>query len=179
MPPIWAAPMAKVDFPSDPSAYISPHAYVNAHNELKKERAKEKAAVRAKPFSSLLGKAREEVENSGLGPAEIKEDSDIPSLLDDIHSAGDSLRSSSTRENLLKYKAAVKNFLHFVVKNGYTIGETWVRKSLLEKKKLTIVRLVDRKLEQLAAGILSGQKAGLELLARIEEINGLLVDLIQ
>jgi uncharacterized protein YaaR (DUF327 family) len=38
---------------------------------------------------------------------------------------------------------------------------------------------VDRKLEQLAAGILAGQHSQMDILARVEEINGLLVDLLQ
>jgi uncharacterized protein YaaR (DUF327 family) len=39
--------------------------------------------------------------------------------------------------------------------------------------------VVDRKLEQLAAGILSGQIGQLKLLAGIEEITGILVDLLR
>jgi uncharacterized protein YaaR (DUF327 family) len=39
--------------------------------------------------------------------------------------------------------------------------------------------VVDRKLEEMAARLLSDQLSQLELLARLEEINGLLVDLLQ
>jgi len=42
-----------------------------------------------------------------------------------------------------------------------------------------LIQVVDHKLEQLAAGILAGQRSRLEILARVEEINGLLVDLIR
>ncbi len=171
--------MAKLDIVSDPASFISPHAYANAQAQMRNNKAREQDKTRKTSFTKRLGEASEELENSQAATDMHPEDMDIPSLLDDIHSAGDALKERSSRDNLLRYKEAVKNFLHFVVKNGYTVGETWVRKSLLEKKKLTIVRIVDTKLEQLAAGILGGQKAGLDLLARIEEINGLLVDLLQ
>ncbi|MDR0450835.1 MAG: YaaR family protein [Treponema sp.] len=42
-----------------------------------------------------------------------------------------------------------------------------------------MVQVVDRKLEEMAARLLSDQLSQLELLARLEEINGLLVDLLQ
>jgi uncharacterized protein YaaR (DUF327 family) len=48
----------------------------------------------------------------------------------------------------------------------------------LKRKKFTQVEIIDQKLEQLAAGILSNQKDQLGLLGKIEEINGLLVDLL-
>jgi uncharacterized protein YaaR (DUF327 family) len=38
--------------------------------------------------------------------------------------------------------------------------------------------VVDRKLEEMAARLLSDQLSQLELLGRLEEINGLLVDLL-
>jgi uncharacterized protein YaaR (DUF327 family) len=41
-----------------------------------------------------------------------------------------------------------------------------------------LIQVVDQKLEQLAAGILTGQASQLELLARVDEIAGLLVDLL-
>jgi uncharacterized protein YaaR (DUF327 family) len=41
-----------------------------------------------------------------------------------------------------------------------------------------LIQVVDRKLEQLAAGILAGQTSQLKLLARINEIAGLLIDLL-
>jgi uncharacterized protein YaaR (DUF327 family) len=39
--------------------------------------------------------------------------------------------------------------------------------------------VADQKLEQLAAGLISGQLGQVDMLARLEEITGLLVDLLQ
>ena len=42
-----------------------------------------------------------------------------------------------------------------------------------------MVQVVDKKLEQLAAGILAGQFTQMNILERVEEITGLLVDIMQ
>ena len=49
----------------------------------------------------------------------------------------------------------------------------------MNRKKYTLVQVADRKLEELAVAILSGQAAQLDILARVEEINGLLVNMLQ
>jgi uncharacterized protein YaaR (DUF327 family) len=65
-----------------------------------------------------------------------------------------------------------------VVDRSFTVTERTSGGNVLRRKKFTQVQVIDEKLEQLAAGILANQKNQLALLAKIEEINGLLVDLI-
>jgi uncharacterized protein YaaR (DUF327 family) len=48
-----------------------------------------------------------------------------------------------------------------------------------KRKVYHLIQVVDQKLETLASGILSGQLRQLEILARLDEITGLLVDLMQ
>ncbi len=99
-------------------------------------------------------------------------------MLDDVHSAGDVLKEKPLPDNIVAYKAAVRNFVRFVVDRAYDVSERTSGGNILKRKKFTQVQVIDQKLEQLAAGILSGQKTQLALLERIEEINGLLVDLM-
>ena len=47
----------------------------------------------------------------------------------------------------------------------------------MQQKKYVILRVVDEKLERLTAHVLKGQADQLDILRRIDEINGLLVDL--
>jgi uncharacterized protein YaaR (DUF327 family) len=113
-------------------------------------------------------------------------------LLDGVHSAGDALRERPLKDEMLAYKRAVRDFLHYVVSNGYDIaksegipqgqkpgykGRLWEEKAR-ERKSFETVRVVDEKLERLAAGVLAGQVKQTELLSRLEEIRGLLVNLI-
>ena len=48
----------------------------------------------------------------------------------------------------------------------------------MKKKRFTLVKVIDEKLESLVAEILRGQSEQLKILERIEEINGLIVDII-
>ncbi len=170
--------MAKLDFNPDIAGLPNLYAYSEAQKQLNKEKTSKTASTKRKSFGSVFKTTKEMSEIQNIESADAPSEADIPQLLDDIHSLGDALRDRTSPENLLKYKNAIKKFLHFIVEHGYTTNETWVKKSIFEKKKLTIVRLVNQKLENLATGILSGQKKGLEILANIEEINGLLVDLL-
>ncbi len=109
----------------------------------------------------------------GLPPEKILE-----GLLDDVHSTGDALKERTHPDNIVAYKSAVRSFVRYVVDRSFTVTERTSGGNVLRRKKFTQVQVIDEKLEQLAAGILANQKNQLALLAKIEEINGLLVDLI-
>jgi uncharacterized protein YaaR (DUF327 family) len=116
----------------------------------------------------------------------------VQELLDAVRSTGDDLGQRPFPEEILRYKKAVRNFLHYVVQNGYELeehigvpnsqkpgykGSLW-EPAAKNAKGYHVIQVVDQKLEQLAAGILEGQVSQLELLSKLEEIKGLLVDLI-
>jgi len=110
---------------------------------------------------------------AGLSPEKILE-----VLLDDVHSSGDALKERQLPENIMAYKDAVRTFVRYVVDRTYTVSERTSGGNILKRKKFTQVQVIDEKLEQLAAGILTNQRGQLGLLGKIEEINGLLVDLM-
>lgn len=120
-----------------------------------------------------LGEAAVPAHLAGLPPEKILE-----ALLDDVHSTGDTLKGKPLPDNIIAYKNAVRAFIRYVVDRTYTVTETTSGGNILKRKKFTQVQVIDEKLEQLAAGILSNQKGQMALLERIEEINGLLVDLM-
>ena len=176
--------MAKVDFPEGsnpfgPNPFFTPAAYAGVKRDDKKIKEKPKAS----PFSKLLDTAATEADReaeaaealSAVPPSEEA----LRSLLDEIHEAGEELQTKPVPDNIVRYKAAVRSFLHYIVENGYTAEERMSGTNILKRKKFTLIQVVDHKLEQLAAGILAGQRSRLEILARVEEINGLLVDLIR
>jgi uncharacterized protein YaaR (DUF327 family) len=190
--------MAKVDF-SDPLSSIlnpalNPAAYAKAQGEAKKARDKTVRGGRKPVFSSLLEKTREE-EVEGLGElrdlAPSREAAE--KLLEDVRSAGDDLRNRPLPQEILNYKKAVRGFIHYVVENGLAVDkQAGIPKYLRpgyrglrgspdsqERKSYQVIQVVDRKLEEMAARLLSDQLSQLEILARLEEINGLLVDLLQ
>ncbi|GHT95519.1 hypothetical protein FACS1894141_4280 [Spirochaetia bacterium] len=172
--------MARVDFPADQTPFFNPALYANTQGETKK--AKDRAPVRGGQkvrFSTMMDDAASAAaEASAVRSYPVSEET-VKALLDDVHDSGDKLRNRPFPEEIKQYKQSVHNFLRYIVDNGYAIEEHTSGANLLKRKKFTIVQVVDHKLEQLAAGILSGQTAQIELLARIDEIQGLLIDLLQ
>ncbi len=101
----------------------------------------------------------------------------VEELLDGVTEAGDRLKRSQTTEDIRAYRLAVKNFLRFIVDHVLDVEEHVSGVNVLKRKKFTLVRVIDQKLESLANAVLLGQSDQLDVLRRLEEINGLLVDL--
>jgi len=112
--------------------------------------------------------------------------------MDEVHSAGSALRERPFPDEIIRYKQAVRNFMHYVVENGFTLEHEqglprFMRPAAAnlagtdrnDKKAYTKLKVIDKKLEDMAAGILAGQINQLKLIASLEEINGLLIDLLQ
>ena len=174
--------MAKVDFPDSSNIFYNPATYENAKAELKKAQDKEIKGPKKAKFSSIL---ENEVKSEATETREIRDlppsQENLELLLDDVHNSGDILKQRPFPEEIKQYKKAVRNFLHYIIENGYAVEKhISPNTNVLKPKKIhTIVQVVDQKLEQLAAGILSGQLTQLNILARVDEINGILVDLLQ
>jgi len=171
-----------IDAASPFFASLASHAAVqNGAGRANESRKKEKPGIRR--FDRLIKQELDESEKAalatipahlvGLSPEKILE-----ALLDDVHSLGERLKEKPLPDNIVSYKNAVRSFIRYIVERTYTVTVSTSGGSLLKRKKFTQVQIIDQKLEQLAAGILSNQKDQLGLLGKIEEINGLLVDLM-
>jgi uncharacterized protein YaaR (DUF327 family) len=189
--------MAKITEGLPPS--LNPAVYTLLPGEARKDRLRDKAAVgkdRPVRFAALLEESRETAgspEAAGLTEAAADAEGSLRELLDAVHSSGDDLKQRPFPEEVKRYKKAVRNFLRFIVERGYTAEQqTGIPNSLKggfnrrrgaaqsrERTVYTLVQVADHKLEQLAAGILAGQLPQLELLARVDEINGILIDLVR
>ncbi len=142
-----------------------------------------KAKLGVRRFDRILESEQTDktpAENAGIPAhlAGLPAEKILEILLDDVHSAGDRLKDNQAPEQIIAYKQAVRHFVRFVVDRSYTVTESVSGGNILKRKKFIQVEVIDQKLEQLAAGILSGQRNQMALLARIEEINGLLIDLL-
>ncbi len=139
-----------------------------------------------KSSSKLFG---EYVESKTLTTQAVKgipqfdDNSDLEDLLDDVHEQGEKLVKNPGFVSIESYKKSVRNFIHYVVKQALKVesieGAKFNRfKPSNKQKRYTLISIIDDKLDKLAAGILMNQGRQLDLLAKVEEINGLLVDLI-
>jgi uncharacterized protein YaaR (DUF327 family) len=109
----------------------------------------------------------------------------LTELMDAVHSAGSDLQNRPLPDEILRYKRAVRNFINYVLKNGYELETIrGIKKKVVvngqaewKEKVYHQVKVIDRKLDELAAAILSGQTEKLTTAAKMDEITGLLVDL--
>jgi len=103
---------------------------------------------------------------------------DLEELLDEVHERGEMLAESQSLENIKRYRAAVSEFLEFVVSNMLTVEERSSGGNIARRKRFTQVKIIDTKLESLVQGVLRNQGKQLDVLEKINEIRGLLIDLI-
>jgi uncharacterized protein YaaR (DUF327 family) len=184
--------MAKIDFPDPSGIFLNPAGHSPAQPETKKTRSRPARGAQKASFSTLLEAEKSE---AALGPLPDLPVSDetLDRLMDDVRAAGDELRNRPFADEIIRYKRAVRDFIHYVVKNGFQVQKSaGVPKFLKagyrgghgtpesrERKGYIQVQVIDKKLETMAAMMLTSQMSQLELTARLEEITGLLIDLLQ
>jgi uncharacterized protein YaaR (DUF327 family) len=183
--------MAKVDFPADsPGLFSDPAAYINPNTRPKTGRKRPGRALRAEKddFSSVLERSQALETQEALPVSEET----VNQLLGELRAAGDTLQKRPFPQEILAYKRAVRNFMRYVVDNSYQVEEQLGIPQYLRpnfkgprggadaQKRLSrhMIQVVDQKLEELAANLMKGQLSQLEILSRLEEIKGLLVDLV-
>jgi uncharacterized protein YaaR (DUF327 family) len=184
--------MAKIDLTDVPSFYMNPSAYSQVKDE-KKTRGREIRHGKT-DFSHLMDDIRGKTAGE-LGPLKdlpvSSETLDL--LMDNVRSTGDVLHNRPFPEEILRYKQAVRSFINYVVQNSYALEhETGIPKFLkpgfsgqrgtpdaMSQNHYTKIEIIDKKLDDLAAMLLSSQGRQLELASRLEEICGLLIDLLQ
>ena len=150
------------------------------------QKSEKKKPLRFERVLAEQEEAEEAVSSLSLPPeiASLPESDILSTLLDNVSESGDALKDRPTLDNIMRYKEAVRNFMKFVVSRAFkreTSEGIKIRRGLdviPQQKKYTQVHVIDEKLERLAAGILSSQKDKLAILAAVEEINGLLVDML-
>ncbi|MBN1897897.1 MAG: YaaR family protein [Spirochaetes bacterium] len=102
---------------------------------------------------------------------------ELDQLLEEIDSAGREFAHTPTLETLRKYKSLVKGFLETVIKKIYKIKEKMGRKYWLKQKVYIVIEKINDRLEKLTNYILKKEAEHIDLLATLDEIRGLLVDM--
>lgn len=103
-------------------------------------------------------------------------------LITQIESQGKILVQSPIYENLTQYKNLVQTFMKKVVKNLYLIEEnvTAIRSAqaqIGQRKVYFTIKEINRNLAELTEEVISGQSNPINISAKIEMIQGLLMDI--
>ena len=104
----------------------------------------------------------------------------LQDYLEKISEVGRRLQKAPTRNTLREYRRLIQGFLKQSMEGLYQIDEKLGRLNLStgQRKKYSLICLVDQKLEELVQAVLREQRVNLGILERIEEINGLLINLL-
>ncbi len=143
-------------------------------------RKRARKGSREKRILSFASFIEESAAESGVGK-DIEyqgQAEDLDQVLENIQEEGDALKKSPTMENVKRYRGSVKAFLQYVLDKILKTEEKISSSNPLRKKKYVLISVIDRKLEQLAMAVLRNQSDQMKILERVEEINGLIVDLV-
>ncbi len=179
----------------------------NATNEAikrntKKEDVRKTGSTKKLDFGKLL-KGEEIKEPNFIAdglPVEVQSmnmDEAAVYLADAVSLAGNDFSEEQSQENLEKFKTAVSQFIRFVVVNNFDVNIKQKRQrpgragqpSRLfvfsdysvppaKPKPRVSIEIINQKLDALARETLSAQSNNLQILAQVNEIKGLIVDLM-
>jgi uncharacterized protein YaaR (DUF327 family) len=158
--------MARIDSLGESAAYHIP--------DKKRAQKKEKAL---KSFSGMIQEAKEDNELSS-DLTDSRQKRTLEELLDGVFDSGRRLKDLPTLDRVKEYRQKVKAFVKYAVSRMLAVKETTSGVNVLKRKRFTLVEVIDRQLEALAMSVLSSQHEQMEILAQVDEINGLLVDLV-
>jgi len=173
---------------------MNPSAYTHVKDDSKKTKVSKTLSSEKTGFSRIFDEIRGKT-TGDIGPLQelpVSEET-VNLLVDEVRSTGDALRNRPFPDEILHYKQAVRNFIHYIVENAYSKsteagipgflrpGFKGARGTLESRKQIayTKIQVIDTKLEELAKHLLTSQMPQMEIASRLEEIKGLLIDLMQ
>lgn len=102
----------------------------------------------------------------------------LASLMEEITNEGKKIQKHMDVRDMKQYRALIKEFMNEVV----TRSHKFQRENFLDKRGrhrvYGMINLVDQNLDELAGELLKDEKDHLLILSKIDEIRGLLLDLL-
>ena len=102
----------------------------------------------------------------------------LTELKKDIDEQGRVLADRVDVKELEKYRKLIRDFLDEIVSNGYTFSREDAYASRGRHRYIATVQVVDEKLDQLGKEVMKEHADRIEILNRIDDIRGLLLDLM-
>lgn len=112
---------------------------------------------------------------SNIEESELKER--LEGLMKDITEQGEKIVKHMDIKDMRKYRQSVKEFMNEIISRSHKFS----RENFLDKRGrhrvYGIVKLVDKNLDELAEELIKDEKDHLAILAKIDDIRGLLLDI--
>lgn len=125
------------------------------------------AAEKAEAFSRQL---------KGAGPDACRER--IAELVEEVTRQGKVLSGRADIREFVKYRELISDLMHDVVSNAYAFSKQNAFDARGRHRIYAVVHKVNAKLDELAKEVLKEQQDNLRILENIEDIRGLLVDML-
>ena len=122
------------------------------------------APAQGASFQNVLGQTSQKIETDRLWLA--------------VEEQAERLKRRLDLVELRKYQEQVRRFLARVLGDAYKLQERIVRDQRGRQKVMTVIGLVDDKMGELADMIVKEEKDRLGILAKIDEIRGLMIDMV-
>ncbi|MBR4182948.1 MAG: YaaR family protein [Lachnospiraceae bacterium] len=114
--------------------------------------------------------------NSALADADLQ--AKVEGMLKDINVQGNLIAKHMDIREMKKYRGLIKEFLNEIVNRSHKFS----RENFLDRRGrhrvYGIIRLVDQALDELAGELLEDEKNHVAILAKIGEIEGMLLDIL-
>jgi len=102
----------------------------------------------------------------------------LTEMRDDIEKQAGRLSDRVDVREFEKYRRLIREFLDEIVSNGYTFSREDAYASRGRHRYIATVRIVDEKLDALGKEVMKEQSDKIEVLSKIDDIRGLLLDLM-
>jgi hypothetical protein len=113
---------------------------------------------------------------AAVDDAELQEK--LTNLMNDIATQGKLLSEHMDIRDMKRYRGLVKDFLNEVVNRSHKFS----RENFLDRKGrhrvYGMIKLVDERMDELATALVQDEKDHIDILNRVDEIRGLLLDII-
>lgn len=102
----------------------------------------------------------------------------LSQLMEEITRQGDKLGKHRDIKDMRKYRTLIKEFLNEIVNRSHSFS----RENFLDRRGrhrvYGIIRLIDKNLDELAQALVSDEKDNIDILSKIGEIRGLILDIL-
>ena len=107
-----------------------------------------------------------------------KHSAKLQDMIKSIDEQGARLSERVDVKEFEKYRQLIREFLDEIVSNGYTFSKEDAYASRGRRRFIATVQTVDEKLDELGKEVISGQADNIGILHRVDDIRGLLLDLM-
>lgn len=102
----------------------------------------------------------------------------VMTMADEINRQGEKLGKRADVKELERYRALIKRFLDEVISNGYAFSKENSFAPRGGHRLFAMVKTINQKLDELGREVMAQQADNLKVLAMVDEIRGLILDLL-